>query len=67
MWCDYCLEYHRDTKKVYRYEIEEYVDLYPDCASEDELETCDCGHIATHDGINIIQIVTNDTNNEVKK
>ena len=50
MWCDYCLNYHAETKKVYRHEIEEYVDLCPDCASEDELETCDCVNLATHDG-----------------
>ena len=40
MWCEYCLEYHPDAKKVYR-----------DCANEETLETCSlCGDIATHDG-----------------
>ena len=50
MWCDYCSNYHAETKKVYRHEVEEYVDLCPDCASEDTLELCDCGNLATHDG-----------------
>lgn len=51
MWCEYCLEYHPDAKKVYRHEIEDYLDLCPDCANEETLETCSlCGDIATHDG-----------------
>lgn len=50
MWCEYCLEYHPDAKKVYRDEIEDYLDLCPDCANEETLETCPCGEIATHDG-----------------
>lgn len=49
MWFEYCLEYHLDAKKVYRDEIEDYLDLCPDCANEETLETCPCVRIATHD------------------
>ena len=48
--CDYCVEYNKETKRVFRDEIDEHVDLCPDC-QEEELETCSlCGALATHDG-----------------
>lgn len=49
MICDYCNKYHEDTREVYREEIDDYVELCPDCQECDELNTCSCGNLATHD------------------
>ena len=48
MICDYCNKFNEKTEKVWVDQFEEWFDLSQDCQDE-ELETCDCGGLATHD------------------
>lgn len=48
-YCDYCEEFSENIENVWRDEIENWVDLCPDCQDEKKLETCSCGNLATRD------------------
>ena len=48
-YCDYCEEFSENIENVWRDEIENWVDLCPDCQDEEKLETCYCGNLATRD------------------
>ena len=48
MICDYCSNFNKKTEKVWVEQLEEWFDLCLEC-QEEELETCDCGRLATHD------------------
>ena len=45
-YCDYCEEFSENIENVWRDEIENWVDLCPECQDE---ETCSCGNLATRD------------------
>lgn len=48
-YCDCCEEFSENIENVWRDEIENWADLCPDCQECDELNTCSCGNLATHD------------------
>jgi len=48
MICEYCNRFNEKTEKIWVEQLEDWFDLCPDCQDE-ELETCDCGRLATHD------------------
>ena len=59
MWCDYCLNYHADTKKVYRYEIEEQQTYAPIALAKIRWKHATVAIQPPMMAINIVQIVTN--------